>query len=208
MPLVTLAEVKSYLTISGNSNDANLNLYANYASAIVESYCGRNFESAYVIEYHDGGRSSIFANRIPINNVNAVYEYDGVQYVKLQPPTLASEMLPNVAANNMAIEYTWESTTGQLTRSSGVPIARHDIDYTAPIAFSNYKKGVKIEYNGGYDTIPLDIKTAVLDYVKMLNKQESSMQSASFQSETKQATSLSANFPAHIRRILDLYRII
>ena len=208
MALVTLSEIKNYLTISNSTNDNNLNSLANYASAVAESYCGREFTSGYAIEYHDGGRNSIYAKKLPVNNVNSVFEYDGIQYVKLQPPTLSSEALPNVAANNISIEYTWDSETGQITRSYGPSVSRPELDYSSPPIFNNYKKGVKVEYNGGYDSIPLDLKLAILDYIKILLKQEQSMQSFTFQGETKGAFVLSANFPPHIRRILDLYRII
>lgn len=208
MALVTIEDIRSYLTVSGTAQDANLMFYANLASAVVESYCGRSFQSQQRTEYLDGGRASVFVKNIPINNVTAVWEYDGTQYVKLQPPTLAADSLPNVAANSVAIEYTWDSDTGQITRSFGASPTIDELDYFSSITFTNFKRGVKVEYNGGYDTIPLDIKMTVLDYTKMLHKQDQGMQVINFQGETKQATSLSANFPAHIRRVLDLYRIL
>jgi hypothetical protein len=121
---------------------------------------------------------------------------------------MANEGLPNVAANSVAIEYTWESDTGQITRSLGPAYANPIVDFYPPYSFTDYKNGVKVEYNGGFDTIPLDLKIAVLDYVKIMHKQEQSSQAVNFQGETKQSVSLQANWPAHIRRVLDLYRII
>ena len=82
------------------------------------------------------------------------------------------------------------------------------IGLSYPKTFNNYARGVKVVYNGGYDTIPYDLKLAVLNYVKILWKQEQGTASMSFQGGAKSVQTPSANFPPHVRRILDLYRII
>ncbi len=53
--LVTLSDIKDFLTIIDNDNDNQLKNLANYVSAAIESYCGREFASANVVnEIHDG----------------------------------------------------------------------------------------------------------------------------------------------------------
>jgi len=211
--LVTVADIRQYLTINSNTgatSDANLSTLANMASSAIESYCGREFASGYVIELHDGGRTSVFVNRPPINNVNSVAQYDGVQYVPLTGTLNASGERPNVAANsNAIIQYIFYPETGEVSRDVNEGSGSPDLSIFALPTFNNFSRGVKIEYNGGYDTIPEDLKMVTLDFVKILHKDEQSSLSSSLSGETKTAFPItSANFPPHIKRILDFYRII
>lgn len=208
--LVTIQEIRDYLQINsdeGPTTDANLGSLANYASSVVEDYCSRTFAAANVTEIHDGGHSSVFVDRIPLNSINVVFEYDGTNYVELIGP-LSDGELPNVSANaNAVIAYVWDTDTGQITRDTGLGSGNQELSITFPQAFANYKKGVKVDYNGGYTTIPNDLKLATLDYIKILYKQEQGISSFTFQGESKEVPNFSANFPPHIRRILELYRI-
>ena len=206
MSYVTLPEIKSYLTISSETHDANLSLLITYACAVVESYIGQELVSNSYTEYHDGGKSSIFVNRTPINNVNQVAEYDGIQYAPLVGPNSDGSFI-NTAANANVVQYTWYADTGKITRDVGESSGHPLLSLTAPRSFRNFPKGVKITYNGGYDNIPDDIKLATLDYVKILYKQDFAT-SMSFQGDIKSNAPLTANFPPHIRRLLDMHRVI
>ena len=206
--LIQLGELKEYLTITSNTYDNKLSNIIVMVSSAIESYCGREFHSQYVSELHDGGRSSIFVNRIPVNNVNSVMEYNGMHYVPLTGPNSTGE-LPNLYANaTQVVQYTYDGDTGQFSRNTGEDSGFPDLSYFSPTIFADYKRGVKIEYNGGYDSIPNDLKIAALDYSKLLYKQEQDSKNISFQGETKESHGLSKNFPPHIKRILDFYRIL
>tara|TARA_Y100000034_G_C6908219_1_gene422151 strand:+ start:5831 stop:6472 length:642 start_codon:yes stop_codon:yes gene_type:complete len=209
--LVTVNEIRNYLNISSTEKRTttdNLSSLANYASAVIETYCGRTFAAANVTELHDGGKSSIFVDRIPINSVNVLFEYDGYHYAELIGPEANGE-LSNLNANaNAVIGYMWESDTGQIRRDVGLDSGFPDLTINDRAIFNDYKKGVKIDYNGGYTTIPDDLKMVTLDYIKLIYKQEQDASSFSFQGENKERQPLSANFPPHIRRVLDLYRIL
>lgn len=200
--LVTLAEVKDYLTISSTNQDAKLSNLITYVSDLVENYCSRHFTAANVTyEYANGGLSYIFVNRPPINNVYSLAEYDGTQYVPLtNGPTDGG--LPNVAANaNSAPGYTWVSDSGKIWKGFDLTAT------TKPPYFNNYPRGVRVEYNGGYATIPSDLKMCVLDIIKDVNKGLDA-QITRFSGEWIQKAPYSAGFPPHIRRVLDLYRLI
>lgn len=208
MGLITLSDLKTFLTITSTENDEALNAFINHASAAVESYCGRIFTSGSVTEIHDGGTTSIFVDRLPINNVALVAEYDGTQYLPLIGSSVASGELANtnISANSVAT-FVWNSSTGEISRDTSIGSGLRNLDFQQPIVFSNYANGVKVIYNGGFDTIPKDIQLATANYVKMLYKQDQATLSASLLGESKQQFGLSGNFPPHIRRILDLYRI-
>lgn len=200
---VTLAEFKDYLGINSTTYDARLSNLIVYASELVETYCSREFSNANVTEYHSGGRSSVFVSRLPVNNVWTLSEYDGTQYIPLVNPGSAGE-LPNVAANsNAAPGYSYITDTGQIFK--GFDTAEPSIA-NQPI-FNSYRNGIKIFYNGGYTTIPSDLKLVIIDIVKQLFKQLEG-RSVRLEGESETRFPYSGGWPPHIRRTLDLYRQI
>lgn len=200
--LVTLAEVKDYLTINSNNFDAKLSNIINYSSTLVESYCGRVFTAANVTyEYKDGGLPYVLVNNPPINNVWSIAEYDGTQYVPMIGINTDGG-LPNVSANtNATPEYSWDSNSGKVWKGFTTTIT------PATQVFATYPKGVRVDYNGGYTTIPADLKLCVMDIIKALHKGMEASETR-FDREYIKASPYTGGFPAHIRRVLDLYRIL
>ena len=76
--------------------------------------------------------------------------------------------------------------------------------------FNPYANALKIKYRAGYESgdVPYDLQMATLDYIKIIHKQEQGTKSFSLEGERKTKEPLSGDFPPHIRRILELYRII
>ena len=83
---VTLAEVKDYLTINSNTHDGRLSNLISFACGAVENYIGREVKSNVYTEVFDGGTQGIFVDRLPVNNVKQVTEYDGSRYADLVGP--------------------------------------------------------------------------------------------------------------------------
>lgn len=109
------------------------------------------------------------------------------------------------SVHNAVNEFTFTIDTGKITVDSG--------SYTGLLgqsSFNKYNSGIKVEYNAGYsaDSVPYDLQLATLDYIKLLYKQLQDKKSFSLEGESGENFSLSSNLPPHIRRILDLYRII
>ena len=104
-------------------------------------------------------------------------------------------------------QYQWYPDTGEITRHVGEDSARETMSLFGTRKFYNYPRGVRVTYNGGYDTVPYDIKLATLDYVKELHKGIESKQ-VSLQGESMIAFDYTNGFAPHIRRVLDLYRVI
>lgn len=203
--LVTLAETKDYLQINSNTYDSKLSNIITYVSGLVESYCSRQFSASNVTyEYQDGGYSFVFIKNPPINNVWSVAEYNGIEYVPLLDPP-SDGGLPNVASNTSASpEYSWDSSTGKISKGFTTTISSSVVGTPG---FANYRQGVKISYNGGYTTIPGDLKLVTLDLIKSVNKGLDA-QITRFDREQIQQMPYSGGFPPHIRRVLDLYRIL
>ena len=81
---------------------------------------------------------------------------------------------------------------------------------------SNYKNwengpnAVKVVYKAGYETIPQDLRLAVVDlimyYHKNEQKQRQTLAGATIQNQSTSSQRDSVAFPDHIKRVLDLYK--
>jgi len=117
-------------------------------------------------------------------------------------------------------EYNFDRGTGRVTRDVGtrninrtyrsVQRSYPALSLMGPATFQPYPNGVRIEYRAGYElgSIPYDLQLATLDFIKIIYKQDQEKKGFSFEGERADNFSLSSNFPPHITRVLDLYRII
>jgi len=86
-PFVTLAQVKDYLSISSNTQDARLSNIISYATGVVEHYIGQEILANNYTEIFDGGKTSVMVSRLPLSNVYQVSEFNGTEDVILSDPT-------------------------------------------------------------------------------------------------------------------------
>lgn len=125
-----------------------------------------------------------------------------------------------VDTHNKVNEYNFSRDMGEITRDTGAvgvrgtfPTVRNNypaLTLAGPPGFAPFPSGLKVEYRAGYEAgeVPQDIQLATLDMVKLLYKQDQEKKGFSFEGERGEGYPLAGNFPPHIRRILDLYRII
>ena len=107
-------------------------------------------------------------------------------------------------------DFLYYPETGEITKNIGDGTGDFGLTIIGASTFKNYPRGVRVSYKSGYDSgsVPNDLLMATMDYAKMLHKERQESQGFAFQGENVQNMPLSANFPPHIRRILDLYRVI
>src|SRR5210317_2503947 len=86
-PFVTLAQVKDYLSISSNTQDARLANVINYATGMVEHYIGQEVLANDYVEIFDGGKTSVMVSRLPLSNVYQVTEFNGIEDKVLDDPS-------------------------------------------------------------------------------------------------------------------------
>ena len=79
----------------------------------------------------------------------------------------------------------------------------------------SWKKGVgsvKITYRAGYASTPKDLQLALFDlvnyYIKDEHKERRSLGGAVQQKQGTSGIRSSSDFPDHIKRVLDLYRVV
>lgn len=72
MTLLTLADAKTHLNISGTTFDTELQAFVDVACALVQAYADRSWDSATVTETHDGGGSVFLLRKSPISSITSV----------------------------------------------------------------------------------------------------------------------------------------
>ena len=191
--LITIDEYKAACGITGSTDDAKITPLLASVSQLVRTYCGREFTT-----YFSSAKTEYFTikweedfvqlSETPIVAVTSVHEREAISesYVALG-----------------AAEYYLDTDTDSIYR----------VD-TLGTGYQAYKKGpasVKVVYTAGYSTCPADLKLAIIDlityYLKGEYKQARSIGSINVQNQTTSTQSNSADFPDHIKRVLDLYRI-
>lgn len=181
--LVTLAEVKTYATISSTNQDAIINQLIPQISEYVKNYCKRTFVD-YVndckVEVRSGGYSFLYLKEAPILLVQSVeYSSDfGTTYTTL------------VEGTDYAID-----------------IEMDRLQVIGQTEFPYLVNGYKITYTAGYETLPLDLKLAVLDIIVYYLKSDMAVKSNASAGKNTVAIEYitSARLPAHISRVLDFY---
>ena len=123
-------------------------------------------------------------------------------------------------SHNDTAEYVFSRDMGEINRDVGntgvrgsYPTTRNSypaLTMTGPAMLKPYPQGIRVEYRGGYesDNVPYDLQMATLDTIKLIYKQDQEKKGFSLEGERSEKYPLAAGFPAHIKRILDLYRII
>jgi hypothetical protein len=198
--LVTLREYKDFAGLTGVSEDAKLNVIIPSISQAVKTYCGTSIVDYYSsdkVEYfdiHDNSTYQIMVDESPLVSVSQVQERESQadSYV-----TLISEN----SDSSGKYEYVVDTEKDLISRTND----------TADKAFPKGRKAVKVTYRAGYASTPADLKLACFDLVKYYLKDErkASMTIQGAQVQNQVSTSLRENidFPDHIKRILDFYKV-
>ena len=184
--LITLAEYKAYNGINSTTQDAEINVLIPKISQLIKTYCNRTFIDFYdenTYTYSDGNVPYIYLKESPTVNIASVEfsEDYGRTYTTLTEYT----------------DYVLNLTHDRVE-------SKDDIN-----GFPKAMNGYKITYTGGYETTPEEIKLAALDLIGYYMKSDMSIKSTrnAGANNTSIEYVTTANLPAHIRRVLDLYRL-
>lgn len=180
--LITKAEYKAYKNLTTPNHDAEIDALIPKVSELVKTYCNRTFldyaEEAKT-EYFNGGVGALILKEWPVIAIDSV-EYSA-DYGQTYTPI--TEFVD------------WVHDDGYIAAIS-------------PTGFARQLRGYKVTYKAGYETLPEDLKLAVMDLLNYYRQNDAAVHSTkapgtnSVQIEYISTTTL----PAHIRRILDLYK--
>lgn len=181
--LITKAEYKAYVGINSTNSDAEIDSLIPKVSELVKSYCRRTFIDHYndeKIELFIGG-DRLYLKEFPVDKV-LLLEYSSDYGQNYQELTEFTDWVLDV--NEDAI----------------VPLNTQK-------TFSEAINGYKVMYTGGYETVPQDLKLAVMDLVTYYRKNEGAIHNTKTPTSNSMQVEYitSTNLPAHIKRVLDLY---
>lgn len=200
--LITLAEYKKYIGINSTNQDTQIKTLIPIVSQFAKTFCARTFVD-YVtddcIQVFSGGHDRLLLSEYPLLSVNAVdYSNDyGKTYTALEEYTDYTIDTEDDIASIKAIRSLtpFVSSTGVFLFSSE--------DYVFPRKSNAYR----VAYNAGFETVPSDLKIAVMDLLTYYLKNDAAVKSSrSAGSSTVQVEYITKNtLPAHIGRVFDIY---
>ena len=142
-----------------------------------------------IFDIGDAQTAELFLTESPLVSVSSVKEREGI--------TAAYVTLINNTDYYIDLEH------DRLYRIDG------------DISSKNWPKGfasVEVTYRAGYSSTPQDLRLAIYDlityYLKEEYKGRKSLAGATLQNETSTTIREDIGFPDHIKRILDMYRIV
>ena len=198
--LVTLREYKDFAGLTGVSEDAKLNVIIPSISQAVKTYCGTSIVDHYSsdkVEYFDitdDMTYQIMVDESPLVSVSQVQERDS------QSGTYTT-LISEDSDGSGKYEYVVDTERDLIIRTTA----------TGDKMFPKGRKAVKVTYRAGYASTPADLKLACFDLVKYYLKDErkASLSIAGAQVRNPVSTSIRDNidFPDHIKRILDYYKV-
>lgn len=191
MLLVDLDVYKTSKGITKSEDDAQLGLLLEQVSAFVKEYTGRSFIDNWSVEkeelFDGASHSSLFLTELPIRVIKSVsISYDG----------------------GLSFEEIEKYTQYFVNQAQGTIFSGRPSKPVAPGAIRGIEN-VKVVYTGGFKKTPADLQRAVIDLISyfydeeyVLSKQlkDMSIQNLNVGSSTK--------LPPHIKRTLDLYRLV
>jgi|TARA_R110002110_G_scaffold22013_6_gene86286 hypothetical protein len=193
--LVTRDQYKSYKGIEHFKDDVKIDSLLSPISTLVKTYCGTSFIDHYssakteIFDISDAQTAELFLTESPLNSVTSVQERDGI----------ASDYITLV--NNT--DYYIDTEHDRLYRIDGD---------TSSKSWAKGFASIRVVYTAGYSTTPQDLRLAIYDlityYLKEEYKGRKSLAGATIQNETSTTIREDIGFPDHIKRILDMYRIV
>ena len=193
--LIAKGDYKSYKGIDHFKDDDKIDSLISPISQLVKTYCGTSFvdyfSSAYTetFDIMDASTQELFLTESPLVAVTSVKERDGI--------TTAYTTLTNNT------DYYIDAEHDRIYRIDGDKSVK-----SWQTGFSS----VEVIYTAGYSSTPQDLRLAIYDlityYLKEEYKGRKSLAGASLQNETATSISGDIGFPDHIKRILDMHRIV
>ena len=178
-----------------NKDDTKIDTLVESISQMVKTYCGHSIIDYYsatkteLFDIEDRLTSEIFITESPLTSVTSLQERDSI-----------ADSYTTLTNNTHYYVDTEHDRIRRIDGSTGS-------DYF-PQGFAS----VKVVYNAGYSACPTDLKLAVFDlvtyYLKEEHKTQRSIAGTTLRNEGSTSIRNDIGFPDHIKRVLDLYKVI
>ena len=194
--LITVQEYKDAEGLRGEKDDDRLNILVPAISDLVKKYCGTSF-----LDYYSTDKVETFTIQDNYTSMIIVSESPLVTVDTVEERTTYSEAYQTLTTANY--EYYVDTAADAIYRT------------TRNGEFANWPKGVgsvRITYNAGYSSTPQDLRLAIYDlityYLKDEHKERQTLGGAQLQNQSTAGLRNITDFPDHIKRVLDLYRVV
>lgn len=194
--LITVNEYKDAEGLRGEKDDDRLAVIVPQVSDLVKKYCGISFidyvstSKIETFSINDNSTTTLIMSESPLIAVSAVEER-----------TSYSESYRTLTTGNYEYYVETESDAVIRTTKEG-----------NPTPFAKGMGAVKITYTAGYASTPKDLQLALFDlvnyYMKDEHKERRTLGGAQVQNQGTSGIRDNSDFPDHIKRVLDLYRVI
>ena len=191
--LVTVQDYKDAEGLTGAKDDDRLNILVPQISELVKRYCGTSF-----VDFFSSDKTETF-NVTEDTSVIIVSESPLISVTSVKERGSPTESYTTLTVNE---DYYVDTTFDAVRRIVGN-------------GTKNYQKGfgaVQIAYRSGYSAVPSDLKLAVMDlityYLRDEHTSRRSLQGATLDNQGTSSVRNNTDFPDHIKRVLDLYRVI
>jgi len=190
LDLISLASYKTLAGISSSNDDDKLEELIDSVSQLVKTYCGNSF-----LDYYSNNKTEYITKNFDTHIVELT-ECPVVAIVSVKERTSPTSDYVTLTENS---DYVLDTTTDCLYRVAGSAYKGWD---TGP-------NSVEVVYKAGYESLPQDLRLAVVDlityYHKNEQKQRQTIAGATIQNSTTSMRNSPA-FPDHIKRVLDMYK--
>ena len=198
--LVTLQQYKDFAGIKGVGEDAKINVILPAISQAVKTYCGTSFIDFYsndkteFFDILDTSTTAVLVDESPLVSVTQVQEREN------QSSSYVTLITENSNGSGK-YEYIVDTALDMVRRTTA----------TGDKAFPKGRKAVKVVYRSGYASTPSDLKLACFDLIKYYLKDERkaglTIAGATVRNEISTSLKENIDFPDHIKRILDFYKV-
>lgn len=178
--IITLQDYKLVAQINSPNNDERLEYLIELVSDFITTYCGREFDYQEYVEEIPSNRGLLMLRNMPVGEI-----------VKLEYFNSFREW-----AEIEEDDYNLKATAGEIEL------------YSNYATFSRKSNPFRVTYIGGFEEIPSSLKLAALDLVTFYHKRESSPRKTINNISIASPENDYSYLPRHIKRVLDLYRII
>ena len=194
--LITVQEYKNAEGIAGQKDDTRLDIIVPQVSDLAKKYCGTSF-----VDYYSSDKTETFSVSDNFTSTMIVSESPLVSVTSVKERSTYEASYETLSTSDY--EYYVDLASDSIVRTTKSGTKK---------AFPQGMGSVQIAYRAGYSATPKDLKLALFDlvtyYLKDEHKERRSIAGASLQNQGTSGVRDNTDFPDHIKRVLDLYRVI
>ena len=187
MAILDLTTYKSFKNITSPNADVELQNIIDAVNSYIVSYCGRTFNdyvSTDKVEYFNEGSTELYPLEYPLISVTSIKV--STDAGKTYATTLTE-----------FTDYIIDKTTSSIRA-----LGSYFVNTGYPI------NAIEVTYKGGETNVPADIILAAVNLVEYF-MEDQFMPSKAFKGVTiENITTIDANLPPHIKRVLDHHRAL